>query len=166
MVRAWHGRGMANMNQTRPHCVNQMGKTHSKTLAARHGRGTAWARHAMCKSALMQPSQPLGGWWGWRSARNWQLENSWKSVQQIWFIKMCRNFPYIFNTRKLQRTLWHLERFWKSIQAEKNFANKSRRDPKHISSVQNDFFTNVTVHEKIVQNGASVPGLSRYTYIS
>ena len=45
MVRAWHGRGMASVNQTRPHCVNQMGK-------ARHGRGTAWARHAMCESAF------------------------------------------------------------------------------------------------------------------
>ena len=45
MVGAWHGRGMASVNQTRPHCVNQMGKTHSKPFAARHGRGTAWARH-------------------------------------------------------------------------------------------------------------------------
>jgi hypothetical protein len=52
MVRAWHGRGMASLNQTRPHCVNQMGKTHSKPLAAWHGRETAWARHAMCESAL------------------------------------------------------------------------------------------------------------------
>ena len=34
--------GMASVNQKRPHCVNQMGKTHSKPLAARHGRGTAW----------------------------------------------------------------------------------------------------------------------------
>ena len=69
---------MASVNQTRLHCVNQMGKTHSKPLAARdvrgtacqghgmsgarHGRGTAWARrgrgmgaawarHAMCESA-------------------------------------------------------------------------------------------------------------------
>jgi hypothetical protein len=53
---AWseHGMGAAwpSVNQTRPHCVNQIGKTHSKPLAARHGRGTAWARHAMCKSAL------------------------------------------------------------------------------------------------------------------
>jgi len=40
------------VNRTRPHCVNQMGKTHSKPLAARCGRGTAWARHAMCESAL------------------------------------------------------------------------------------------------------------------
>jgi len=39
MVRAWYGRGMASVNQTRPHCVNQMGKTHSKPLAAQHGRG-------------------------------------------------------------------------------------------------------------------------------
>jgi hypothetical protein len=39
IVRAWHGRGMASVNQTRPHCVNQMGKKYSKPLAARHGRG-------------------------------------------------------------------------------------------------------------------------------
>jgi hypothetical protein len=41
LVRAWHGRGMASVNQTRPYCVNQIGKTHSKPLAARHGMGTA-----------------------------------------------------------------------------------------------------------------------------
>ena len=50
--RAWHGHGMASVNQTRPHCLNQIGKTNSKPLAARHGGGTAWARHAMCESAL------------------------------------------------------------------------------------------------------------------
>ena len=47
MVGAWHGHGMASVNQTRPRRVNQMGKTHSKPLAARHGRGTAWVRNAM-----------------------------------------------------------------------------------------------------------------------
>ena len=52
MVGAWHGHGMASENQTRPHCVNQMGKTHSKPLAARHGRGTAWEWHVMCESAF------------------------------------------------------------------------------------------------------------------
>ena len=38
---AWvrHGHGMGSVNQTRPYCVNQMGKTHCKPLAARHGRG-------------------------------------------------------------------------------------------------------------------------------
>jgi hypothetical protein len=61
MVRAWQGRGMASVNQTRLHCVNQMGKTHSKLLAARHVRGTAWARYAMCESAfkLLEPSEPV-----------------------------------------------------------------------------------------------------------
>ena len=44
--------GMASVNQTWPHLVNQMGKTHSKPLTARHGRGTSWAWHAMCESAL------------------------------------------------------------------------------------------------------------------
>ena len=44
MVGAWHGRGIASVNQTRPHCVNQMEKTHSKPSAAWHGRGIAWAR--------------------------------------------------------------------------------------------------------------------------
>ena len=47
MVREWHGHGMASVNQTRPHCVNQMGKTF---LAARHG--AAWERHVRCESAL------------------------------------------------------------------------------------------------------------------
>jgi hypothetical protein len=55
VVKSWHGRGMASVNQTLPHSVNQMGKTHSKPLAARHGRGTAWARHAMCESAFNVP---------------------------------------------------------------------------------------------------------------
>jgi hypothetical protein len=45
MVRAGHGRCMVSVNQTRLHCVNQVGKTDSKPSAARHGRGTAWARH-------------------------------------------------------------------------------------------------------------------------
>jgi hypothetical protein len=65
MVRAWHGRGMASVNQTWPHCVNQI-KTHTKLLAARHGRGTAWARHAMCESAfrlLMMGGVSPETWW-------------------------------------------------------------------------------------------------------
>jgi hypothetical protein len=43
MARVRHGHGMASVNQTQPHCVNQMGNTHSKPLAA---------QHAMCESAL------------------------------------------------------------------------------------------------------------------
>jgi hypothetical protein len=60
---AWQGKGMAYVNQTRPHYVNQMGKTQSHDLAERHGRetagvqqgngmGTAWERHGMCESAF------------------------------------------------------------------------------------------------------------------
>jgi hypothetical protein len=41
MARAQHGRGMLCVIQTRLHCVNQMGKTQSKSLATRHCRGTA-----------------------------------------------------------------------------------------------------------------------------
>ena len=52
MVGAWDGHGMASVNQTLPHCVNKTGKEHSKPLEARHGSGTAWARHAMCESAF------------------------------------------------------------------------------------------------------------------
>jgi hypothetical protein len=37
-----HIRGMAFLNETRPHRVNQMGKTQYKHLAERHGWGTAW----------------------------------------------------------------------------------------------------------------------------
>jgi len=37
MVGARHGHGTACVNQTRPHCINQMGTTQSKSLAARHG---------------------------------------------------------------------------------------------------------------------------------
>ena len=61
MVGAWHGHGMASVNQTRPHCVNQMGKIHSKPLAARHGRGTAWARHGHSMLCVNRPlNAPVG----------------------------------------------------------------------------------------------------------
>ena len=52
---AWSEHCMASMNQTRPHCVNQMGKTHSKPLAARHGRGKAWARHGKSMPCVNRP---------------------------------------------------------------------------------------------------------------
>ena len=45
MAWARYGHGMASVNQTRTHCVNQMGKTYFKSLAARYGRGTSWAWH-------------------------------------------------------------------------------------------------------------------------
>jgi hypothetical protein len=46
MVVAWNGRGMACVNQTRLHCVHQMGKAQSICLAERHGRGTGTVWYA------------------------------------------------------------------------------------------------------------------------
>ena len=66
MVGAWHGHGMASVNQRRPHFVNQMGKTRSQPLAARYGRGTAWERHAMCESALGVPAKETSSYKGAR----------------------------------------------------------------------------------------------------
>ena len=58
MVGAWHGHGVASVNQTRLHCVNQMGKAHYKPLAARHDRGTIWARHG---NGMLCVNRPLHG---------------------------------------------------------------------------------------------------------
>jgi len=52
MALARHGHGMASVNHIWSHCANHMGKTQCKPLAAGHGRGTAWARRAMCDSAF------------------------------------------------------------------------------------------------------------------
>jgi len=58
MVGARHGHGMGMARQVwikHGGTVNQMGKTQFKPLAARHSRGTAWARNAMCELAFMRP---------------------------------------------------------------------------------------------------------------
>jgi len=52
---AWHGHGIASVNQTRPDCVNQMGKTRSRPFEARHGRETAWARHGHGTLCVSRP---------------------------------------------------------------------------------------------------------------
>jgi hypothetical protein len=55
MVGARQGHGMAGVNQMWAHCVNSTGKTQSKPLAARHGRGKKWARHDMCEFPFIRP---------------------------------------------------------------------------------------------------------------
>jgi len=50
------GTGTARVNQTRSHYVNQMETIQSKSLATRHGRGTARAGHDMRELAFMEPS--------------------------------------------------------------------------------------------------------------
>jgi hypothetical protein len=61
-------------------------------LTARHGRGTAWARHAMCESALIVPwsveSQYL---WNARDRRDQNCSSSdgkWGVKMKI-FIRIC-----------------------------------------------------------------------------
>jgi hypothetical protein len=63
------------VNKTRPHCVNEMGKTQSKALAERHGRGTAWYVWIRLYSVLSvrfltdQSDRPfLGAFAKWRKA--------------------------------------------------------------------------------------------------
>jgi hypothetical protein len=51
------GNGMVCVNQTRPHCVNQMGKTPSESLAERHGRGTAWEQQGNGMVCMNRPLQ-------------------------------------------------------------------------------------------------------------
>jgi hypothetical protein len=65
MVVAWHGRSMACVNEKRLHCVNQMGRTQSKPLAARSGGETARARHGngMCTALYV--------WFSRKSWNNW-----------------------------------------------------------------------------------------------
>jgi hypothetical protein len=70
MVRAWHGRGMASVNQTRPHCVNQMGMTHSKSLAARHGRGMLCVNRPL-RSRIILFSRSAWWWLYISSTRSW-----------------------------------------------------------------------------------------------
>jgi len=55
MAWVWHGHGMESVNQTRPRCVNQIGKTHSKLLETRHGRVTAWLRHGQGMICVNRP---------------------------------------------------------------------------------------------------------------
>jgi hypothetical protein len=47
MAQAQHGRGMACVNRTQLHCVNQMGKTQSKPLVSWHGVAGEGHGHSM-----------------------------------------------------------------------------------------------------------------------
>jgi hypothetical protein len=57
MVVAWHGRDMACVNETRPHCVNQ--KERHNLNPSPHGM--AGERHGMCELALNVSSEMEGG---------------------------------------------------------------------------------------------------------
>jgi hypothetical protein len=76
------------MNQTRPHCVNQMGKTHSKPLAARHVRGTAWARHAMCESAFRA--------WTGETAAKYSIAKIYNTASLLEISSFCAYYYYYY----------------------------------------------------------------------
>ena len=46
-ARAWRGLDMVSVNQTLPHCLNQIEKTQSETLAVRHGMAGERHGHGM-----------------------------------------------------------------------------------------------------------------------
>jgi len=81
---------MASVNQTRPYYENQMGKTHYKPLAARHGRETAWARHVMCESDVRVPTYHhvvLVNQWRFKSTQSQHLNaaRSFIYLPTAWF---------------------------------------------------------------------------------
>jgi hypothetical protein len=57
MARTRHGHGMACVNQTRPHCVNQMGRHNLNPFW--HGMGAAWERHSMCDLVFTRQWSPV-----------------------------------------------------------------------------------------------------------
>jgi hypothetical protein len=81
MVRAWHGHGMASVNQTRPHCVNQMVAVSRRPCCAVALRRTAWSEHGMANVNKTRPhcvnqmgkthSKPLAARHGKGTAWRW-----------------------------------------------------------------------------------------------
>ena len=96
---AWSEHGMASVNQTQPHCVNQMGKIHSKPLAA---------RHAMCESALtvlsFLSSTGTSHWF-------WYLMQFCFHTQLLssWFVALKSTFKY-------KRVLWNMQEVFKNYE--------------------------------------------------
>ena len=93
---------MASVNQTRPHRVNQMGKTHSKALAAWHVWGTAWARHDMCETALGLHAHAYTAYYFY-SLLSWcQVYNEWPSIPGLFSRTIaqsgCALNPWAFHT--------------------------------------------------------------------
>jgi hypothetical protein len=76
-----------------------MGKTHSKPLAARHGRGTAWAQHAMCESAFKQSSKQYG-----KMITTTMFDTSCKEGIKV-VSPQPKNFTVIFDKIYLQSTV-------------------------------------------------------------
>jgi hypothetical protein len=117
---AWQGNGMVCVNQTRPHYVNQMGKTQSKALAERHGNGMVCvnppilsppARQQYCHHLPTQRDAAVNilntvGFYQMHSRNRCPLQNSpfkphtlsaWKTPPQL------RRVPCLFTARSQGR---------------------------------------------------------------
>jgi hypothetical protein len=106
-----HGRGMACVNQTRPHYVNEKGKTQSKHLVVRHGRGTAGARHG----------NDMGtAWYVWISSKGIRILHI--AAQVIYCVLF---FKHPVNARSIM--LWNLKVGGGSLQN----SSKHIKDKKH-----------------------------------
>jgi hypothetical protein len=85
MVREWHGRGVASVNQTRPHCVNQMEETHSKPLATKgHHFIGAFAKLRKATISFVMLVRP--------SVRTEQLGSHWSYFIEIWYLRIFRKY--------------------------------------------------------------------------
>jgi hypothetical protein len=90
---------MASVNQTRPHRVNQMGKTHSKPLAAQHGCGMGTACYVWIGLKWLENFQGTYQEWNpglpilWRSmSTNCATSHPIMCVVfwlQLWLLRMC-----------------------------------------------------------------------------
>jgi hypothetical protein len=84
MVVAWQGRGMAFVNQKRPHYINKMGKTKSKPLAARHGIGTAWCVWLCLKSSSFVLSSVI-----WTAESRYTTDVGWLWMGKRFRVILC-----------------------------------------------------------------------------
>ena len=114
MTWAWHGKCESDT----PHCVNQMGKTHSNHLAVRHGRGTACYVWIGLKWVLSANLGRTGGLWWWmkllvvmKIISNVELSNN-PNPQPQCLPYLRPNLPW--NTRpqkwpklKIQSAIWN-----------------------------------------------------------
>ena len=81
MVGTWHGKCELDTDAL----VNQMGKTHSKPLAARHGRGMAWARHGHSMLCVNRPLENRNFFClSWESTQYCSCSISEKSTCYLW----------------------------------------------------------------------------------
>jgi hypothetical protein len=82
-----------------------MGKTHSKPLAARHGRGTAWARHGNSMLCVNRPlvyhmTEPAASGHGQSVVYRSHVAGLWFRVQSGVLTDLYLHFHQTFSLKK------------------------------------------------------------------